>query len=130
MTLVQTVAADFPWGAAVTLAGLIVAVALLAMDERNRRKFLSREDADGMRKRLEEDLTAAEERQERMENMHVRLDDRVGAIETTVSRMDERQTQQWERVSEQMANTARTIDGVTKRLEAISKDLYSRERRV
>ena len=111
---------DFPWGAALTLAGLIAAVVTLAMDERNRRKFQTREDATGMSQRIDTDIAKLEAKTQRNTGLFVQLDDRTGDLEEKVARIEERQTQQWERISEQMANTARTIENVTKELKAIT----------
>lgn len=116
----------------VTIGTLMLTITLLAMDERNRRKFSSREDVNGMRERLEKDIHAvgvklteglARKRAliERNAGLFVQLDDRVGHLEQTTSLLEERQTQQWGRISEQMASTARTIEGVTQRLERISE---------
>lgn len=111
----------FPWGPALTLAGLLVAISLLAMDERNRRKFLTREDGDGMGKRLDGEVVGLRRECERTSGLFVSLDDRVGHLEETTGRIEERQTQQWERISEQMAHTAETIRDVTRELKEISR---------
>lgn len=112
--------ASLTWGEAMAFAVPVVAVVLLAIDERGRRKFFSREDADGMAKRIDKDVDAIGRKSERNTGLFVALDDRVGDLEERIGRMEERQTQQWERVAEQMANTARTIDDVTRRLELMS----------
>lgn len=112
---------SFPWGPAVTIAVLMWGVALLAMDERNRRKFLTREESEGMRKRLEADLQGAQSGCARNEAYLVGIDDRVGDLEEKAARIEERQTQQWERISEQMAHTAETIRAVTAELKEISR---------
>lgn len=112
---------SFPWGAALTFVGLAVAVTLLAMDERNRRKFLTREDATGMSKRIDTEMGTIRHDCERTSGLFVSLDDRVGILEGQATKLEERQSQQWERISEQMAHTAETIREVTKELKDISR---------
>lgn len=114
----------------------LVSVFLPAMDERNRKKFaarsdvftgddktrfLTREDAEGMRERLEREQASIRTSCARNEGLFVALDDRTGDLEEKVGRIEERQAQQWERVAEQMASTAKTIDDVTRRLERMSE---------
>lgn len=113
--------ADFPWGELITIGVLMLSVALLAMDERNRRKFITRDEANGMRTRIEEKVDRIEKSCERNNTLYVMLDDRTGDLEEKTSLLEERQSQQWERISEQMANTAATIREVTHELKEISK---------
>jgi hypothetical protein len=112
---------EVPWGAAVTFAGMVAVIVLLAMDERNRRKFLTREEAEGMSKRFDANLSAKRAGIERNAGLFVALDDRVGDLEEKVGKIEERQTQQWERISQQMGHTADTIREVTKELKDISR---------
>jgi hypothetical protein len=99
----------------------IAAIALPALDERNRRKFASREEMNGMRERLESDISRAATTAERNGNLFVALDDRVGDLEEKAARIEERQTQQWERISEQMASTARALDNAVARVENVTE---------
>lgn len=120
MTFAQ-IATEIPWGAAVALVGTLAAVALLAMDERNRRKFLTRDEATGMRERLEADIKRSATAAERSGSLFVALDDRVGDLEEKAARIEERQTQQWERISEQMASTAKALDNAVARVETVTE---------
>lgn len=120
MTFAQIAAADIPWGAAVSLLGLLAVVMLLAMDERNRRKFFTREEATGMRERMEDTMKRNGAATDRNGNLFVALDDRVGDLEEKAARIEERQTQQWERISEQMASTARALDNAVARVENVT----------
>lgn len=128
--------ADFPWGAVLTFAGLFSAVVLLAMDERNRRKFATRDDlfgadgkpkycsrdaVNGITQRFDKDIDALGRKADRNTGLFVALDDRVGDLEEKAALLEERQSQQWERISQQMAQTAKTIENVAGRLERISE---------
>lgn len=130
---------NFPWGPALTFAVLFCTIASMAMDERNRRKFATREEVigsdgkakfptreemNGMGERIDKELRTLLHDCERNGAMFVKMDDRVGYLEGQAERMAERQTQQWERISEQMASTARTIDNVSKKQEDIAKMLH------
>lgn len=115
---------------------MLSVVLLLAMDERNRRKFavksdvctadgkyrfLSREDAVGMSQRFDTSLAELGRSVDRNSHLFVSLDDRIGTLEGQTARIEERQTQQWERISAQMASTAETIKQVTSELKDISR---------
>lgn len=113
--------ASFPWGAVLTVAGLVSAVLLLAMDERARRKFATREDVNGLTRRIDKDMDGLGRKAERNTGLFVQLDDRVGDLEEKAALLEERQSQQWERISEQMAQTARTIESVVARMERVSE---------
>lgn len=120
MQFAQIIATEIPWGALATVVLAVAAVALLAMDERNRRKFLTRDEATGMRERLEGDIKRNATTSERNGGLFVSLDDRVGDLEEKVARIEERQTQQWERISEQMASTAEALKDAVKRVESVT----------
>lgn len=105
----------------ITILAFLAAVALPALDERNRRKFASREDMTGMRERLEADIKRAATAAERSGSLFVALDDRVGDLEEKAARIEERQTQQWERISEQMASTAKALDNAVARVENVTE---------
>ena len=107
-------------GVLVTIGALLSGVTLLAMDERNRRKFASREEINGMRERLERDIAEVDRKVERNTGLYVAIDDRTGDLEEKTSLLEERQTQQWARISDQMAVTARTMETVTRELKEIS----------
>jgi hypothetical protein len=124
--------AEFPWGTLITIGVLMLSVALLAMDERNRRKFTTREEMQGMNSRIEKDLnglstkiTEGLERKriliDRNAGLFVSLDDRVGDLEQATSLLEERQANNWRHIAEQMSSTAETIKEVTKELKELSR---------
>lgn len=122
---------EFPWSAALTVSVLLASLAMLAMDERLRRKFLTRDEfgrieEEGKRrdKELCGDIDGIGRKVERNTGLYVALDDRVGDLEEKVSVVEERMTQQWERISEQMNNTAGMIREVTRDLKDISNTVH------
>lgn len=130
----------FPWGPAIAALGVVSAVLLLALDERNRRRFATREDVygpdgralrpsreevQGIIDRIDVRIDAINTACERTSNLFVSLDDRVGQVEGDMAIVKERQTQQWQNISEQMSRTARTLEEVTKDLRIISEKQHA-----
>jgi hypothetical protein len=101
--------------------GALGAVIVAALETRLRRVFTTREDADGMARRLDARLDRKAQLIERNVGLYVALDDRVGDLEQETTRLGERQTQQWERISEQMATTARTIERTAHEIQEVAK---------
>lgn len=134
---------ELDWGMIGTLITIIVTVAgvaLLALDERNRKKFapreslfdasgdpkfVSRTDMSGFVARIDDRLDRKRREIERNAGLFVSLDDRVGDLEEKTALLEERQTLQWQRISEQMAATARSVDDATRRMEKISESQQS-----
>jgi hypothetical protein len=123
-------------GVLTPIAALLVGVALLAFDERARRKFASKEDIckpdgtakflrkddfEGFSKRMDKTLTEIERKIEMNTGLYVKLEDRTGDLEGKVILLEERQTQQWLRISDQMAATAVTMKEITRELKQISE---------
>lgn len=114
-------------GIIITTVLAIVAMALLALDERNRGKFLARETFELEKDRLDESLREFSKKLDGLVNLFSALEDKTSMIETRQEVLEERQTQQWERVSENMRHTARTVEAASKRLEEVTKmvnDVY------
>lgn len=111
-------------GVLLTIGSMMSGITLLAMDERNRRKFWSREDEQIMSKQRDEKLTELDRKVERNAGLFIALDDRVGDLEEKTALLEERQTQQWGRISDQMSGTARTMEHVTSELKEISRIIH------
>lgn len=115
--------ASLPWELVVFVLSLILSIALLAMDERNRRKFLTREESKGIVNRMDEANVTCRQNVEAFERMCLVLNERTGTLEEKVAVLTERQTQQWDRISEQVAETMKRVEDVVRRLEVVSKDI-------
>lgn len=107
-----------PWGAVLTLMTLLSGVGLIAMDERNRRKFVAKDD--GSLDRVHHRIDVEADRVQGLISLHASLDDRLGDTERLLARMDERQTQHWERISKELHTTAVTIRDVMVKVESVS----------
>lgn len=114
---------DLTWSALIALSGLVAAVVLLAMDERNRRKFQPREEAESSLKRVHRRIDENCNRSEGTVRLVASMDDRVGVLESRAERIEERQAQHFERISEQLAATARMNDQTAQRLETMGGQL-------
>jgi hypothetical protein len=111
---------ELPWSALLALAILIGTVLMMAMDERNRRKFATREELTGMVERIEKDLDGIGRKVGENRLHAASLDERVGHVEEKAALLEERQTQQWGRISEQMAATAVTLRDVMKEVKSVA----------
>ncbi len=114
--------ADFPWGPALTGLALLIAVLLLAMDERNRRKFPTRDEMNGMRERLEKDLGAVKHSCERTESFSVQLDDRQGESERHIALLQQRQDHDSKVVAEKLAEAGRSMENVMSQIRQVQHE--------
>lgn len=113
------------WGIVVTLALAMAGVFLYALDERNRKKFLTVEAGASDKESLQKDIDGIGRKVERNTGLYVALDDRTGDLEEKVALLEERQTQQWSRISEQMSQTAATLRDVMVEVRAVASLQHS-----
>lgn len=123
-------------GTFVAILAVFVPIILLAMDERNRKKFaskstvcdekgdprfLSKHDASGWSARLDEERRGMQKELDSYKELYVRLDDRVGELEAKVAVMEERQLQEWRQITKEMSQVAETIKSVATQMTNISE---------
>lgn len=103
---------------------VVSGISLLALDERARRKFVSKETLDGVTQRFDAMLRDTNANVERVERMLITQDDRLGAMEREVLVLTERQTQQWGRIADQLEANANVNKDVMERIERTSASLH------
>lgn len=122
-----------------TLATVAVVspILLYAMDERNRKKFasrnsvcdangdprfLTREDASGLVKRIEEQISTVDRTIQQTSQFVFSHNDRIADLEQARARLEAANTAQSQQTATQMQQIAETLRGVTKEVQAIVRD--------
>lgn len=90
--------------------GAIIGLLWNAAENRLRKTFATRDDVNGIGRKVGE-------QQRELSSM----DDRFDAMRDRLTLVEERQTQQWERISEQMAHTAESTREATRELREVAR---------